>query len=75
MTQSNIAPKASPFWDYFPLESTQPHIALLSAMSLGKNISRGREGATKLKNRGLIALVVIGWTTVKNHTIVVVGQT
>ena len=48
-----MAPKASPLWDYFLAESTQPHIARCN--ECGKTISRGKEGATKLNNGGMIA--------------------
>ena len=48
-----MAPKATPLWDFFSLESLQPHIARCN--TCGKNISRGKEGATKLNNGGMIA--------------------
>ena len=65
MTQSNIAPKASYFWDYFLLESSQPHIAHC-------NDGGGKipGGATKLNNGGMMDIEGGGWSPVKNHTIV-----
>jgi hypothetical protein len=47
-----MAPKATPLWDYFSLDSSQPHIARCN--NCGKNISRGKEGAAKLINGGMI---------------------
>ena len=48
-----MTPKATQLWDFFSLESTQPHIAWYN--DCGKNFSRGMEGATKLNNGGMIA--------------------
>ena len=48
-----MAPKATMLWDLFLMDTTQPHIA--RCKDCGKNISWGREGATKLNNGDMIA--------------------